>query len=672
MPTIPRTQPRVIPGQSVPMGAQLSDAEHRATGQLGQTMAGIGLDLMQQETRQRLQEEEARQRTFAVSALGDGRLQQEEALRGISERVLRGELDEPAARAEWQERRGSITASGLLDGLDANRAAEVKEALRLHGDRLAVEQLDGALRTRRVGETKASLLANLETFERDAIKNRPQALAKAGELLGTIGPAADLGPEQQQRLMQTFREKTAANLAEHLMNGAADRIDVLDALKQRLGQDEFADLSPDTRERLEVRIGNRRAQVLHAQEVAARRVEAARERKLREAEHAAKAVQSIIDGGSLPDDATLSEATKAASGTPWAKSIQALVAQGGERAAFGSLTPWQQDEELTRMRGQIAAKGASPAALERIKTFEGIRARTRDAIDKDPLAWGVGSRLVPDPGPLRLDGGIAGLLDGVRQRVDEASTVGAQLRRPVSPLYAHEAQQVGEMLDGLPLDQKKQWVRQIGAALPPEQYRALAGQLKDKSGALALAMHAASLPRGSGPDALDLILRGDDAVRAGRIKTDDPTSKAQRAKIARELDAVPWPTPKARDAATEAAGLVLDGLRDGKRGGAASEREALRVALGAELVDWGDGRTVAPPGWSEHRFTTAMRKLSPADVGRQARGALSLNGQALTPEALVQALPSARLMPAGPGSYYLDLGGVVLAPDRRPFVLRLE
>lgn len=667
---------RPTAGQAVPItGPGVSNASTEAFGRMGQFVEGAALDAITQQTaEQRRLEQLAEDASKArgLAATGEAKIRLHDTMRSLSDRIMRGEVDGVAALGEWDSTRTQIT-SDLTKDLPGHIADRVGAQIKLDASELASTGIGRAVETRQREVTRADLNTSLEGFERDALTDRGKALTLAGAAISTLGASAGYGPDDQQKLLQGFRERTAANMAEQRLLASSRDPAKLDAFEQQLRGEDFADLSPHIRERFEVRIENKRAALQHAAEVQQRRLEAARARRLTEAEHAVRAVESIVDGGGIADDATLAKAQTAASGTPWADVLKSTVQQAASRSAFGSLSPAQQDQALLQLRAQLNQTGANPHQMKQLQQFESIRTRTREQVDRDPLAWGVQSRLLPEVAPLPMTS-LPDLVQGLTQRTNQAATVSAQLQRPVSPLLASEAQLLGESLGRLPADQKKTWLRSLAGVLPPDQQRALAGQLKDQDGALALAMHAGSLPKTANGDPMDLILRGHDAVASGRIKKDDELTRGERMKLSRELDAVPWATPKARDAAIDAASLIMDGLRDQRSNGTASSsdrKKAMLLALGGEIVDHGDGKTIAPPGWTEHRFRTAMRKVTADDIARQAPGGLMLNGQALAPDALVKALPSARLVPLGPSRYALDLGGIVLGAGRQPFAFTL-
>lgn len=666
MPTLTNPLGRGGPAPGVETG--------RALAELGQTAFGAGAAFREQDLRQQAEERhrqdklrEDAERAQSIAALGSAKIQLKDGIANVARRVLTGELDDINARSEWDGIQQAAIERATT-GLQPHLSAPVTASIKAQAAELAQAELGRASEARSRGVARAGLLGALEGFERDALADRPKALALADAALQKLGDSAGLGPDEQFKLMQGLRERTAYNLGGKLMLDAGKNVNALEALQQRIGGGEFQDLSPEARERLEVRIVNRKQSILHEQEVQRNRAEAAAARQLREAEHGFKAAQSTIDGGAMLDDATAAALERKVAGTPYEGALRSLIRSSAERASFGSLAPAQQQEQLLALRSRMGSQGTNPAEVERLRTFESIAAKTKDLAEKDPLQWGLSSRLLAEVAPLDLSRGLEGAANALGGRIEQAQTVGAQLRRPVSPLLASEAQLLGEYLGNLPLDQKKGAVRTLSAMLPPDQQRALASQINEKDRTLALAMHAATLPKTSGADVVDLMLRGQDAAAAGRIKSDDAAAKLEKQQIAKELASVAWPTTKARDAAVEAAGLIYDGLRDTK--GSGSRRRAVELATGG-LADWGAAKVPVPPGWSESRFKAGMRALKVEDIERQAQGPLTLGGAAVSAGDLLKALPAATLVPLGPGQYAVDAGGLVLGPGRRPFVLTL-
>jgi hypothetical protein len=644
----------------------------RALEQAGATGVQIGLQmqadqarLQAEQTRQDLAEQRAAETAAATRELGEGTLRLRTEAQTLAERVLAGEVKEEDARNALTMA-GNDVMNQHGERVSKSLRPAVVDPLRLKVAELAESVLRPAARQRVRDETKANVLSSLELFEREATEDRPRNVARATALVQSLGPAAGLGPDDQFRVIQQFRERTAYTQAEGLLNEAGRDIARLDAAAKVLTSEAFADLSPDARQRLDVQITNRRAQAEHAQIVAAQRAAAAAERRQRDAEAAAKSLTMLIDGGAVPSDQFLGQVQQATSGTVFAPVVQAAVQQAAERAGFGSLLPDQQRQQILALRTRLTAQGSTPALEQRLARLEDMAASSAKKAKDEPLQWAADTRLLPDVQPLQF-GDVNSLAGQLVDRIGQAATVGAALRRPVSPLMGFEATRLGEMLGSLPWSQKAGALRAIGQRIPPEQQRALAEQLAGGDQSLALAMYASTAPSPAGVDLPALILRGADAERSGRIKRDDAAVTADRTRIARELAAVAWATPQAREAAIAASMLTYQGLRDQRNGGSAGWRDAIRLATG-DLVEIGAGKVPAPPGWDERRFKNAIRNTDAKALQGQMRGPVFVNGQPVAAESLARALSTATFIPMAPGQYALDVGGLVLTADRRPWV----
>lgn len=663
-------------GRSIPGGApfvQHSPAEFgagtaAAIADVGGDIAEMARTEMAEQRRKDEQERSQAERLKAFLAGAEGEADLNRTARELADGVISGQMDEAQAEKEWASRSQDILSTRTSD-LGPRLGPTVGAELKVAGTRMRDNVLTKAYRERTRSDVKAGLVSALEVAERNALANRPQAVEHVQRMVAEMGGTAGLGADDQVRLVQGFRERTAVNSARALLRGASATVQGLDAFEARLQGDEFADLSPDARNQIDGQIVNRRAQLEHARQVAENKAAAAAERRMREAEDSARGLQMLVDGGALPSEVYLTDVQRKTAGTPYAAAVSAMVAQSAEHAGFGSLPPDQQQAAILRVRAQATAQGSSPAIEKRISQMQGIANAASERAEKDPLLWGTSTRLLDEVQPLQF-GSIDQLAQQLGARVEQANLVAGALKRPVSPLLASEAQQTAELLRVLPVAQQSGALKLLAATLPAEQIRALSKQMGDRDQALSLAMFASVQPNPAGADLPALILRGADAERHGRLK-DDPQAKRNEAAIAHELGRVPWPTPQARDAAVAAARLAYAGLSDAKKGSMADWREAVRVSNGV-LVDHAGQKVPAPPGWTARRFETALRNTDAVTLAGQMLGPVFVGATEIRPEVLAKALPTATLIPMGPGRYAIDAGGVVMQRDRRPFIFTLR
>lgn len=641
-------------------------------GDVATAVQGIAIErlrIAREEAAQAKHERELADRAQAAHGVDFGKISLQEASEQLDEDVRLGRVDKTEALAVWETRSSELVRDHSAS-VPTGFGGQVQSALEVQRASLR-RNVRNSVRVKDREDIRGSVLGIMEAAEREAVADPEAARVKIATTLSHLGAAAGYGEDDQVKMLASFSERAYLRHGDQLIRGARDDVKALDALQERIAGGAFKSLSPEGMGQLEQRIINRKAQLQHDAEVRQRRFEAAAERKMRDAEDGTKALQTIVDGGGIPDDAFLAQVQRSTSGTPYAAAVTTLLSQGAERAGFASLPPDRQQAAILAMRAKANAEGTNPNLEKRIAKMQDIASSSASKAEKEPLKWGVDTRLLPGGvQPLQF-GNLDQLAASLAQRVDQAATVAGAVKRPVSPMLTSEAHQAAEMLAILPPTQQATAVRTLARAMPPEQQRALATQIGDKDKALSIAMFLASMPQTAGVDASALVLRGADAKRAGRVKDSESVTTMDTTRIAQEVALVPWPTPQARDAAAQAAELAYLGLRDQNKGGSASWRDAIKFTSG-EFADWNSAKVPVPPGWTERRFRNAMRNTDAVSLAGQMRGAVFVNGQEVRPEALAKALGSATLIPVGPGQYALDVGGMVLTEQRRPFIYTLR
>lgn len=628
------------------------------------TVQRIGADMVAEEQRAK-HERDMADRALGVVSLERGRSDLQALADEFDEDIRVGRVGKDDAEREWRDRSTELIMS-RAGSAPTGFVPQVQQSLKLDAAKLS-RQVRRAVSVRNGEDTRAGLTTLLEAAEREALLDRPKAIDKAAHALSLLGPTAGYGTDDQVRILGQFRERAAYNAGSAVVRGARDDMKALDGAMDRLRSDEFADLAPERLGQLETQILGRKQYLLSQEQTRIARAEAAAARRDREAESSFKAAQAVIDGGAALDPAYLEIVAGRTAGTPYAPALQQLVQQSSERAGFAQQNPQEQQATILALRAEANANGSTPALEQRISTFERLAAESQKQLETDPLVYGVNRRLIDDVVPIGFTA-LDELVPQLQTRVAQARTVAARVKQPVSPLLQSEAEKAAEMLAILPLEGRTRAVQQLAKSVDTDMGQALAKQISAKDPALGLAFFA-SVNADRAPRSLaGLMLRGADARKAGRIK-DDAASKADEARIARELAEVPWSTTKARDSAVQAAQLAYDGMRDERSGGV---REAINLATGG-IVEWSGGKVPLPPGMEERRFRRTLERLDPKRVAVQAGGdQVIVGGQALAVEKLVQNMGAVRLIPAGPGVYALESGGqMVLTVAGRPLRLNV-
>ncbi len=605
--------------------------------------------------------QELADRTMAVGATKGIGVDARDLADDFGRRVAAGEIQPGDVPRRFDEAAQKVV-NARLQGIDPAMAGFIK-----------ANTLDavGAARNRAVDAATAQVrhgvradLVNIgEAFERSAMDDREGSVRQYGAMLQTMGPQAGLTPEQIATTLQSFKERTSYNLGAALVRGARDDPKALDATAEALRGTAFADMSPERLGQLDTQIMNRRQLLESKRQTAIARGEAAAARRDREAQAAMTSMQTLIDNGAVPDQATMTAISAKVSGTPYAAQVKELIVGSAKAASFAQLAPQQQEAAILEMRQRASEQGSNPALERRIDRFSSIKAKSEKQLADDPLMYGVNRRLI-EIEPLQFSN-LDQLAQQISQRADAAHTVTARTGVATSPLLASEAHQAATMLAALPLPQRQQVVQSLAKRMDPGMVAALGKQVDGKDGALGAAIFAAAnMP----PVVSELILQGQDARAAGRIKDDVIATSAQR-DIAKELAKVPWPTTTARDAAVAAAGRVYDGLRD--KNGSASASEAVRHVTNG-LADWAGSRVPMPKGYTESQFKRELRSIDAKTLAKQS-GAFDVvvGGDLIGVDKLAANMDTVVLIPAG-GGYALSSGGkLVMRRSGGPLVIKL-
>jgi hypothetical protein len=584
----------------------------------------------------------------------------------ITAGIADGSVSREAGLTRWQtesEARINSTLERFEPGLRELVGAELLGVRNRFGS-----AVQGAATRRVQQETGAQLLQLGEQYERMALTDRGRATAEYLSALAEIGPGAGLNPEQLQQQAQGFRERVAFNVGSALVRNARGDIRSLDQVAQRLGSDEFADLDPGRRGQLDAALTARREQLANEAERAAARAARAAEKRERDARSEIEALDKFTLNGGVPDPAYAARVAAATQGTPFAAAAQQILGQASARANFAALPLPQQRAALLDAQAK-ATGGSNPEAAARVDLIEKTVRATEQAIAADPLRAGLERGWIREVAPLPITN-LSELPGALIRRIESARTVAAQAGRPVSPLLAEEAEQVRRLVDNLAPRDRVTALAPVVRGMPPEQIRALAGQVNDKSPALAGALLAMSNDRvtNRGRSVAELILVGDDLLRTKSVKIDPAAETGARARIRSQLRGA-FATSAAEDAAVESsfrtyATLLSEGRDD--------VGAAVRLTTGGVFESNG-AKAVRRWGWTDADMRDAIAKQVPATLQERSGGALAVGGERVTPDDLYRQRGRWQLgSTASSGAYTVSIGGrIVTRGDGTPFTVQL-
>lgn len=634
-----------------------------AIGQVAQTVQGIALDQIAAQTKLDQEAREIEAQTNAgrvrVKTINDASDLSDEISRGI----LDGTISKDKATEEWSARFKELT-NGRLDGMDPRYAGPLQvafEDLQARG----LNRVRDTLTKRGQQDTQANLLTLGEEYQRMAAKDRPRAVLEYTAQVDAMGPRAGWTPEQIALKKQQFREGTAYTQATALVGSARDLNGVRKA-REALAGEGFADLDPQRRAQIEATLDGRETTYLQRQEIAAQRAQRQAEARLSRAEAAFKVGQSLIDAGIplAPEEYDRLAATT--SGTPFAGALQQLQARAREVGGFAAQPIKVQQAALDQVNAQIAQQGASESLVKRRDSLQRVLEGSRRDIGEDPLRAGLQRGVITDL-PAIDTRSVDGFARSVGARLQQAQVVQAWSGQPVSPLTSEDAQQLGQTLAALPVQQRASALATIGTQLGPQASAGLAAQIDKQDKALSLALQYGSSKTTAGRYTSELILKGQSAINNKVVKVEAVAVSGWRGQIAKMVDGAYANERQAADV-REAAYLITAGMA---AEGDFDPARAVRLAAGGDIIEHNGKNIPIPAGVTQRDLENRLISLKPQDFASQAPGGVvRVGGQETTVDAFVQALPDAQLISIGRGRYAVQAGGrVVTNAQGRPITI---
>lgn len=624
-----------------------------ALGQVAQTVQGIALDQMAAQTRLDQEARDIEAQTNAgrvrVKTINDASDLSDEISRGI----LDGTISKDKATEEWSARFKELT-NGRLDGMDPRYAGPLQVAF----EDLQARGLNGVrdtLTKRGQQDTQANLLTLGEEYQRMAAKDRPRAVLEYTAQLEAMGPKAGWGPQEIALKKQQFREGTAYTQATALVGSARDLNGVRKA-REALSGDSFADLDPQRRAQIEATLEGRETTYLQRQDLAEQRAQRQAEARLSRAEAAFKAGQSLIDAGIplAPEEYDRLAATT--SGTPFAGALQQLQTRAREVGGFAAQPIKVQQAALDQVNAQIAQQGASESLVKRRDSLQRVLEGSRRDFGEDPLRAGLQRGVITDLQPVDLRS-VDGAVKSLQGRMQAASVVQSWAGRPTSPLTTDEAQQLGTMLQSLPVQQRATALATIGTQLGPQASAGLAAQIDKQDKALSLALQYGSSKTTAGRYTSELILKGQSAINNKVVKVEAVAVSGWRGQIAKMVDGAYANERQAADV-REAAYLITAGMA---AEGDFDPARAVRLAAGGDIIEHNGKNIPIPAGVTQRDLENRLSSLKPQDFASQTPGGVvRIGGQEATVDAFVKAIPDAQLISIGKGRYAVQSGGRIV------------
>lgn len=656
-------------GQTPTAGANFGQAATEAAQRLGSTAVQVAsqqihLQAIEQEKADRLAEAKARTTSQNLTARTQDQLEQDKF--DIESQIASGKLPTAQALEAWQK----LSTKRVSEGL-AGVAPQYQEGvgIALNGKtELLGRQLSRTVQQRDQADVGANIDQTLEFASRQyAAGNREGADKLVDAALSQDGPAAGWNAEQIQRKRQAYREGSRYVDALGMVTNARRSNAQLDAVAKQLETDQFADLDPQRRAALYTQIEGFRVSNEQLAEAAARRAEAQAQTRLNKATTAFTAASALINSGKVLSDDYVTQLSQTVAGTEYAKVLPELLKQAPERSAFGMQPLGVQQATLLQARSRLNREGTNPQAEKQVAQLEQIYQQSVKDYSEDPLPAAQERGLLQSIEPLQL-GDVRQLVGSMAARVAQAEQVSATAGRTVSPFLKTEAEQIGKVINALPVEQRSSAIAQIAEVAGPAQAAAIGRQMAPKDKALGIAMGMAGSKTTSGRYSSELVLRGAQAIKDRSVKEDNAAITGVRGSVAAAIgDAVSGP---ARDALIDAAvftqyGLMAEGSGDLPR--------AIRLATGG-ITERAGKKVVLPYGVDEATFGQRVQQVNAQTFASQAPdGQVYIAGKPMPVEQFAAQVPNAALTTAGNGRYFIQAaGGIATNKAGRPIVLEVR
>lgn len=670
---------RVMPGRAAmpqASGLEYGVASARALENLGQAGTQIASGMIAQKTSLDMQEAQ-RQEQLAEAAQRQKdmlQLQQtEDKLRDAHDEftngIAQGTIPKDQAETLWTEKSSGIV-SEAMPGFRQQSQDLVRRSLEVQGMRLG-----NGVRKAKEGKDRQDVTAGisqtLEYLQRQYKTDPAKAQTQAMQTLEQLGPFSNYSPEQLAKLGQSWKESTQYTTGfEAISAGKTDR-KALQAAEQVVNG--LPDLDPQKKAQLLDRAQSFRLHLDQQDELRAQRVQREQERRMNNAQAEFQTFQALADKGTVLDPAYIDRVSQATAGTPYQSGVIALAKQAKETGGLAAQPLNVQRQLLTEVDSLIAKKGRTPELDKRREQLQKVVTGSEQDMQRDPLRAGLERGVITSLPPLNLQGGVQGLVQQLGERVVQADRVKTWAGRPVSPLTAEESQSLGQMLKGLPVEQRASGIAMIAATMPPQQTQALAAQIDAQDRPLAIALALGASRTTFDRPTSELVLKGAQALKDKTIKEEKTPVDGWKARINAATSAV-FLNPQQAEMTSEAARYILAGkVAEGASGSESDVKAAIRLAVGGTLEDRNGSRIVLPAGVERQAFDKRLKAYPAQELATQLPdGKVYVRGQPMELAQFLTSLPDAQLSTVGRGRYVVKAGGSLAAnANAQPIVIEV-
>lgn len=674
-----------------------------AIGQVAQTVQGIALDQMADQTRQRLEDLEQEQSNQAATAA----LKFETALKTkqmeFAAKVESGEIKPEDAERLWGDEVGGLRVeliSPLDTALGGRTGAKIANAVALQADRVSAAsslQISGSVLVAKRARYGAEAVGALDELGKQAAmpgESLEAVFAKADTVFPTMAQRAGMDPAKAAEKLQGWKDGARFNRARIDLIGSRRSLEALDTFMQRLESGDLAGtLDADKRTMLVKEAESAKWQIQQGLQHAA-------DKREKLAERAVGAVTRQIEAGVPVTVEGWQDLSTKVEGTVFASDFNALVTQEREVQQVLRMPIGQQEAYVQQREAKLAQDGGTMVDRANLQRIKATIETNKKELEQAPLLSAqrlMGRKFEPlNLADLMAPGGAHRAAEVFADRTATLQGMARQfgVRVGQKPLFPQEQAILSSAIDAASPSEAVNLFGLLRSAIDDDDtYRAVMQQIspdspvKARAGILAAAGKHITLQdnliydnvRVPGTKIAQTMLAGEQILnRTKKQKAEDgqartlfaPPREAFSQSFADEVGDLFRGRPAAQEQDLQAAyayyvgkaaelGKASDGAVD-----SALAKEAVTATLGAVIDVNGHGRVKAPLGMLSSDFEAKAREQFAQEVRR--RG---------LPTSMLNEWPNYGMQDyRRDGTYVLTLGNetVVDPTTRKPVVIDLD
>jgi hypothetical protein len=439
-----------------------------------------------------------------------------------------------------------------------------------------------------------------------------------------------------------------------VVHAARGNIKALDQAGQVINQ--RSDLDPKAKEGLLNQVSLEKERIIAANQRAQANAVAAEDLRLRKAGIAMAAATKLGDYGTL-DDKTMSDLIKTTSGTIYAPQVKQLFETQRITGALTGQPVAAVKNLLERLHTDVAVNKINPEKAQRIEQVTKVLRGQEADIKSMGALEAAQKHNAPGVGviePIDMSS-VETISAGVQKRADQVAYADKWSNKNSSFFKTGEAESIGKTLLALAPSAQSNFIGALSKAIPSKKMVALANQIGESNKALSLSMKVGADQTTENRFTSALILKGQRAITDANVKSKPEIIAEERKRMANYLgDAVDG---ELRNDTLAAALLVFHGMQ--AEGTSGDAERAVRLALGANVIERNNKKLVVPAGMNERNFEKAVFEAVKKSVGES----VIVRGQAVPREAFIKTLPDAEIKMVGKGQYGVVVNNAIVTID---------